>query len=121
MQDTGSNTSTFHDLGVSKRNPNDLTFYFMYTANGAGFSVSVYDKFRNGDPPDALFNVPAVCHVNGLGDMSTEYSGQIPQRPKLAESFSAEVSVQMILTLKVCICAAFCTVDYICQDYVLHQ
>lgn len=85
MQDTASGTSTFHELGVSKQDPSILLFYFMYTYHGAGISISVYDKFRNGDPPESVFNIPTLCPASGLEDQ------QIPLRPKLAESFTAEV------------------------------
>lgn len=81
-------TSTFHELGVSKQNPNVLLFYFMYTYHGAGFRISVYDKFKNGDPPESVFNIPILCPASELED---EQSDQIPLRPKLAESFTAEV------------------------------
>jgi hypothetical protein len=82
-------TSTFHELGVSKQNPNILLFYFMYTyPHGVGFRISVYDKFRNGDPPESVFNIPIMCPGSGCED---QLNDQIPVRPKLAESFSAEV------------------------------
>ena len=83
-------TSTFHELGVSKQNPNVLSFYFTYTLHGAGFRISVYDKFRNGDPPESVFNIPLLCPGSGLEDQQNE-SDQIPPRPMLAESFTAEV------------------------------
>ena len=81
-------TSTFHELGVSKQNPNVPLFSFMCTCRGAGFRISVYDKFRNGDPPDSVFSIPTACSAGGL---EYQQSDQVPPRPKLAESFTAEV------------------------------
>jgi hypothetical protein len=82
-------TSSFHELGVSRQNSDVLLFYFTYTLRGAGFRISVYDKFKNGDPPESVFNIPSLCPDSaGLEDQQND---QIPPRPKLAESFSAEV------------------------------
>ena len=81
-------TSTFHELGVSKQNPNVLLFYFTYTSRGAGFRISVYDKFRNGNPPEKVFNIPLMYPASGLEDQQND---QIPPRPMLAESLTAEV------------------------------
>ena len=89
-------TSTFHELGVSKQNPNVLVFYFTYTVHGAGFRISVYDKFVNGDPPDSVFNIPTVCPTSGLEDNKTDH---MPLRPKLAESFTAEVKDMILASI----------------------
>ena len=93
MQDTASTTSSVHILGVSNRNPNVLKFYFMYTLNGAGFGLSVYDKFINGDPSESVFNIPNICKASGLERPARTNNSQTPMRPKLAESFSAKVSL----------------------------
>ena len=88
-------TSSFHELGVSKEDPNVLSFYFTYTFRGAGFRISVYDKYRNGDPPESVFNIPQLCPRSGLEDRTNE-SDQIPPRPMLAESFTAEVGYYVL-------------------------
>ena len=94
VQDTASKTSTFHELGVSKQNPSVPLFCFMYTLRGAGFGISVYDKFRNGDPPESVFNIPRACPA---GELKDQLSDQVPLRPKLAESFTAEVCTLITL------------------------
>ena len=91
MQDTASMTSTFHILGVSVQNPNVPYFYFRYTVNGAGFNLWVYDKFKNGDPSESVYNIPEICNVKWFEDHSRVNSSQMPMQPKLAESFSAIV------------------------------
>ena len=68
----------------------------MYTfPSGSGFRISVYDKFINGDPPESIINIPLFCPGSGLEDQQNE-TDQIPPRPMLAESFTAEVGYIML-------------------------
>ena len=71
----------------------------MYSVNGAGFSLALYDKFKNGAPPKTVYDIPGTCHAGGLGDSSKEWSGPIPPRPKLSESFSAKVKLVYAVTV----------------------
>ena len=68
----------------------------MYTLRGAGFSLKIYDSFKNGAPPETVFKIPSLCPTDGTEPPSQVNNSQAPLRPKLAESFSAEVSVRLI-------------------------
>ena len=78
---------------MSNHDANILQFYFMYTLRGAGFGLKIYDSFKNGAPKETVFEIPSLCPTDETDPPSQVNGSQTPSRPRLAESFYAEVSV----------------------------